>query len=384
MFRSLILFCLSCLPVAAHADDLRTSAARLQAAQQAMRRHVSADGLEVDSSPAAVAALQAQWNAARDVVAALLDRDPGVTPVGLVRQAKHSAGLDVEALRLDPDALLVAARSGALATVFIMHRGADGAYRSALALDTPQAVPDSRMPELAAWLPSHAGNRCLASVPQAAAKRCGPLSVDRLIPLPSEAGGARRFAVLADQVAVAGGTIRYQISIWRWDGRLATPLLMRTLFGVLGDTVFGEQDARGFALHGDENYSSLSACGECHGRQTIWRFDLPPTGAAPPHIRSLSPELDLVDRLYTRLFAHRPATDIAAPSVIGRLRNVELDMMNSWRYLGRSGGARLLCLDAMGFDRPQIFRIVHRAGKPFIADVTFARLHACDGPGSHD
>jgi hypothetical protein len=40
----------------------------------------------------------------------------------------------------------------------------------------------------------------------------------------------------------------------------------------------------------------------------IWRFDLPPIGAAAPRIHSLSPELDLVDRLYARLIANRPAT----------------------------------------------------------------------------
>ena len=41
----------------------------------------------------------------------------------------------------------------------------------------------------------------------------------------------------AHQIAAAGGTLRYQISIWRWDGHIATLLLLtRTLFQVITDT----------------------------------------------------------------------------------------------------------------------------------------------------
>jgi len=381
MLKSLLMFCLACLPIAAHADDAETAATRFREAQQAVRAQTTADGFEVDSSPAAVTALQAQWAAARDLVAALLDREPGVTPAALTRQAKRSAGLGIHALRLDPSAILIDAESGQFGTVFLMNRGTDGAYRPVLALDAPRAAPDRRMPELTAWLPAQAGNRCQDPDPQPRWSRCGPLAVERLIPLPNEAGGARRFAILASRVAAAGGTIRYQISIWRWDGRVATSLLARTLFQLINRPVFAGQDARGVTLHADEEYETLHACGECERRPMVWRFDLPPTGASPPRIRSLAPELDLVDRLYTRLFAHRPAADIAAPSVVARLRNVELDMMNSWRYLGNSRGVRRVCVDATGFEQPQIFSIVQRAGKPFIIGVAFAHPHACDGRG---
>lgn len=383
MPRLLLILGLACLPLAAKADPLAAAAARYQQAHRQMVRHTKFDGQEVDASQAAVVALRRQWAAARDLVAALLDRDPAMKPAALARQARRSAGLDIQALRLDPNAMLVAARSGEIGTAFILRRSDDGAYRAAFALDAPQGAPDSRMPELAAWLPSQAGDKCRDPRPEHRWSRCGPLAVEDLVPLPNEAGGTRRFAVLAHQVTPAGGTIRYQVSIWRWDGRVATPLLARTLFGVLGDAPLMGQDARGFTLGAEENYQSLNVCGECHGRQMIWRFDLPATGATPPRIRSLSLELDLVDRFYTRLFAHQPATDIAAPAVIARLHDIELDMMNGWRDLGTSGGARLLCLDALGFDQPQIFHITRRAGRAFIADVTFAQPHACDGPGSH-
>lgn len=367
----------------AHAADPATAAAGFRQAHQLVVSISSADGFEVDSSPGAVTAVQAQWAAGRDFVVALLDRDRNPAPVAVARAARRDAGLDLYLLRLDADTFLVSMQAGAFGTVFVAHRGPDGHYRPAVALDAMPIASHARMPELAAWQPAQSGKDCQFRLPQPHWNRCGPLAVDRLIRLPDETGGARRFAILADRVAAAGGTVRYQVSIWRWDGRAATPLLARTLFQVLDKPVFASQDARGFTLHADEEYESLHACGECAGRQTIWRFDLPLTGARQPRIRSISPELDLVDRLYTRLFAHQPAPDLAAPSVIAKLSHVELDMLNSWSYLGESRGARLLCVDALGFEKPQIFRIVHRGQKLWIADVGFARAHACEAPGSH-
>ena len=384
LFRSLLTLCLACLPIAAHAMDPAIAATRFGQAHRAVGAHTTADGLVFESGAPAVAALNAQWAAARDLVAALLDRQPGITPAALARQARHDAGLTLYALRLDPGAVLISVQSGAFGTAFIMQADAGRRHRAALSLDARPAAGDSRMPELAAWQSASAGQDCSSHQPEPAWSRCGPVAVSRLIPLPNEGSGARRFAILAYQVTPAGGTEREQISIWRWDGHVATPLLTRTLYQAITQATWRGRDARGFSLRAKENYTSLPACDECDGRQTIWRFDLPPVGAAPPRIRGVSPELDLVDRLYTRLFAHRPAADLAAPSVIAKLSHVELDMLNRWRYLGAgAGGARRLCVDALGFERPQIFRIVPHYGKLWIADVTLARPHACDGKGDH-
>lgn len=377
LLRLLVLAGLFCCSTAAIATSAERAAGQYRRAQAVVAGHYVGNGTQLDGSRAAAAALAAQWAAARNLVAALLDRDPPLSSRALAARAKQ-AGLDIDPLRLDANSLLVDAESGEFGTVFLLTRAHDGTYRNALALDSPARPADGYFPELAAWLPSHAGNLCRDPLPQPQWSRCGPLSVERLIPLPSETGGARRFAILAYHVTPAGGTVRYQVSIWRWDGRTATPLLARTLFQVLGNPAFAGQDARGFTLHADEKYQALIACGTCQGRRMTWRFDLPPAGAAPPRIRSVSPELDLVDPFYTRLFAHRPVAHLAAPAVIARLKHVELDMLSSWRYLGQTRGTRLLCVDAMGFDRPQIFRIVTRGGKPWIADVAFAAPHACD------
>jgi len=382
MLKSLLMLCLACLPLAAHAGDAETAATRFREAQQAVHAHTSADGFEVDSSPAAVTALQAQWAAARDLVAALLDRAPGIAPATLTRQAKRSAGLAVYALRLDPNAILIDADSGAFGTVFLFRRGDDGRYQPVLALDAAAGERVRLAPALAAWQPGNAGSSC-RSRRSGEWYRCGPMTVERLIRLPAEADGGRRFAILGSYVLPMGGTVPHQLTIWRWDGRTATPLLARTFAQTLTQPVFVEEDKRGFALRVKEEFQSFTACEECGGRQTTWRFDLPATGAAPPRVRSLSTELDLVDRFYARLAAHRPTGDLAAPSVAARLRDMEVNMLGSWRYLSRGKADSQICVDAISFDRPQIFRIVRRGGRLWIANVAFARPHACGGPGAH-
>jgi len=383
MFRSLVVLCLSCLPIAAHALDRGTAATRFREAHRAVSAHISADGFLLDSSPAAATALDAQWAAARDLVAALLDRQPELAPAALTRQAKHSAGLGVYALRLDPDAVLVDTESGEFGTAFLFRRGDDGHYHSVFALHETAAARAGPTAALAAWRSVNAASICRSRPSEGEWYRCGPMAVQRLIPLQAEAAGGRRFAILGSYVVPMGGTVPFQLTIWRWDGRSATLLLARTLSQTLTQPVFVGEDARGFTLRVKEQHQSFSASEEGGGRQMIWRFDLPATGAAAPRIRAMSPELDLVDRLYARLAAHRPTGDLAAPSVAARLRNVEVNMLNSWRYLGRDRAITKICVDTISFDRPQIFRIVRRAGRLWIADVAFARPHACGGPGAH-
>lgn len=382
LLRTLLIVSLACVPLVARAADPARAASRFQQAHARVSRHTTGNGFEVDPSPAATAALQAQWAAVRDLVVALLDRQPQIALASLARQARRSAGFGLYAFPLDSGTLLVSATSGEFGTVFLLHRGADGRYRTALALDAPAAEAGDAMPELSAWQPAHAGNDCRTQRPEPAWSQCGPMAVERLIRLPNEAGGARRFAILGDHVAAMGGTERYQVSIWRWDGRSATLLLSRTLFQALGHPLFVAQDTRGFTLRARGAFQAFSACEECGGRQMIWRFDLPPVGAAAPRIHSFAPELDLVDRLYARLAAHKPTADLAAPSVIARLRNVEVNMLSRWRYMSGTADGRRICVDTISFERPQIFRIVRRSGKLWIADLTFAHPHACDGAGA--
>jgi len=288
MFRSLVVLCLSCLPIAAHALDRGTAATRFREAHRAVSAHISADGFLLDSSPAAATALDAQWAAARDLVAALLDRQPELAPAALTRQAKHSAGLGVYALRLDPDAVLVDTESGEFGTAFLFRRGDDGHYHSVFALHETAAARAGPTAALAAWRSVNAASICRSRPSEGEWYRCGPMAVQRLIPLQAEAAGGRRFAILGSYVVPMGGTVPFQLTIWRWDGRSATLLLARTLSQTLTQPVFVGEDARGFTLRVKEQHQSFSASEEGGGRQMIWRFDLPATGAAAPRIRAIA------------------------------------------------------------------------------------------------
>lgn len=238
------------------------------------------------------------------------------------------------------------------------------------------------MPDLAAWQPTQAGMKCASETANRTWSRCGPMDVGKLIALPDEKTGARRFAIVGTYVKPAGGTIPYQVSIWRWNGRAATPLTLRTFAQAIEKPVFVSQDQRGFTLRLRAEYAAFPACGACSGRQLSWRFALPAVGVAPLRTNSLSPEMDLVDSLYAARNAGKSATSFAAPTVVAAIRDVEVDMLKNWRLLPAGTAAtKLLCVDADGFDRPQIFQITTRGGRPFIADVTFADSHACDRRG---
>src|SRR4051812_987067 len=122
-----------CAPAASHAPA-GSRLERFRVAHAALQPHVTSDGFGVDRSAAASAALCAQWSAARDVATDWLNRHPAGSLASLGQYAKP-AGLILAATPLDRESLLVSASSGAFGTVFLLHRGLDGQYRSFLALD---------------------------------------------------------------------------------------------------------------------------------------------------------------------------------------------------------------------------------------------------------
>lgn len=388
--KLLFAFALACLPAvpaaaaaAPHDTAVAQAARQFTQARHTVERHSGAQGFEIDDTPGAAAALTAQWAAARRLVVALLDRQPGLSPAALANLASRAAGLRLEIVRLDRASLLVAAQSGQVGTAFLLHREAGGRYRPALMLDQPSNGQGDSAPELAAWRPERAGKSCRARRAASAWAQCGPIAADHLIHLPDEVGGARRFALVGVYVTPAGGTVPYQLSIWRWDGRTATPLSLRTFSQFVEAPALVGQGPRGFTLHVKGAFQSFSTCDGCAGRQMEWRFELPPAGVAPPIVRSLAPELDLIDRLYARLASGKPAADLAAPSVLSALRGrTEAGMVGPWRLLSQRAGVNTLCVDSISFERPQIFRIISREGRPWVAGMTLGAAHACNGPGS--
>ncbi|WP_442679767.1 hypothetical protein ACSBM8_00750 [Sphingomonas sp. ASY06-1R] len=380
LLASLGLVLVGAAPTLSHAAGA-SALEQFRRAHLALAPHVASDGIGIDNSPAAIDALRAQWAAARAVALDALNRRPAGTPAALARYAKP-AGLALDATPLDRDTFLVSAGSGAFATVFLLHRPANGSYRAALAFDNLPPATLRTHSALAAWSPASIGSKCQSGPGAEAWSRCGPQGLVRVIPLSKETTGARRFAVIGDYVTSAGGTEAYQLSIWRWDGRAATPLLVRTMTQSIEEPLIVRTDKSGFTLRRRDEFEGFGCGGPCVGRQMELRFDMPPVGATPPRVRSLDPDVDLVDQVFARLSAHQPTADLAAPAVVAHIKDLDVGGVGPWRMLGTGRTGRRLCLDAIGFDRPRIFHIATRAGRPWIAQVTVAQPHACDGRGS--
>jgi hypothetical protein len=156
--------------------------------------------------------------------------------------------------------------------------------------------------------------------------------------LPSDAKGHPRFYVQAWYTHVAGATFKGQLSLWLWNGHSAVPIYVTSyaveadheMFKAAGDTL-------SFESKGD--YETLSPCGSCGARETLWSTTLSKANEVkilPP--TSLTPELDLVDELYTRVRNHQAADDLASPAALAVIQR-------SWNDPARNGAAELFFND---------------------------------------
>ena len=215
--------------------------------------------------------------------------------------------------------------------------------------------------------------------------------------LSDEANGARRFAVVGRYVKEMGATDGYQVSIWRWSGRAAEPLLTYTLNQMADDPVVASVGSNKLTVHEKGEFKRLFACGACSGRQLEVVFDLSQRGAHLAETRSLVPELDAVDDLYDRLFQSKSTDSFASPAVATALMatvraqraealriksDPTLGMLMNWK-LAKRAGTTILCLSTDSLEAPQLFTLGRQGGVLRIKAVKNVSANACDGPGSH-
>jgi hypothetical protein len=140
--------------------------------------------------------------------------------------------------------------------------------------------------------------------------------------LPPDARGRPRFYIQAGYAQEAGGTRGAQLSVWLWDGRAATPLYVSSY------ATGGEAEGQGATVDGDDirigrkdHFVTLDPCGACDGRQVVHRLKVMPDD----HLEdlgtvSLTPELDLVDEIYTDIREGRMAQQLASQPVLALMR----------------------------------------------------------------
>lgn len=361
------------------------------------------DNAFLKDGPGPAAAVQREWISARAWLGEWMRLHPAAPAPAAAAALQAAVGVrpdafEVTAAALDARSLLVTATSGSLGDAFILRRGDDGRVVTAWAVEAPGAAAAAAYPAIQAWSPSRADSGCGERRPRADRAACGPLTAGAGV-LPAEADGARRFYLDGIYGQDAGATGGQLVTVWRWDGRVATPLLARTFsFMIDQSQPLVAVDARHMRVGSKGDWRETFACGGCEGRQTTTEVVLPDRGASWGAATSLTPEVDAVDALYDRVAHGRPADDLAEPAVLAAVRaqvrasRAEtppgkddpypsvLSMLMSWKATSQ-GGRRLLCLSTD--TGAQLFTLVRAGGGLRVTAVRGVDEKTCEGAGSH-
>lgn len=167
----------------------------------------------------------------------------------------------------------------------------------------------------------------------------------------SDAQGRSRFYIEAEYAQPFGATRGHQLSVWLWDGHVATPLYVTSY------NIYSDADNQGVTAEGNVlrigakgSYRTLWDC--CGGRQLVRRIKLNESDRVEElGTTSLTPEMDLIDTLYTRVKSRQPAGDLASPAAMSVIegswdapdRRGPLLLVNEAEEVTGEPGHRQLC-----------------------------------------
>lgn len=327
-----------------------TAQERYRAAAAEVQTH-SDEFSDLDGSEAAVEALDRLWDAFQDWSAAYLQAHPQIGEKDL-EAAAPTAGKSGEppwVFELQPGLFAVVARFGSKADVFLLNR-------SGVVWDIRKTPPVRKGIE--EWSTRH-NRACYDRTTKKPGGYCGPSFDYALVePVPPDRQGRLRFSIDADY-AGNGGTRLHQFSIWRWDGRNATPLFLGTHAVIENDEPVVRQQGDVLLVQVKDEYKTLGAYGCCAGRQMVWRIRVSPDDVSDLGQSPVIPELDAVDALFAQLLLGRDASQLATPAVIAavkpilawraRYENVRKNQVREVAMIGtsavrRRGNESKLCL----------------------------------------
>ncbi|MGD0941103.1 MAG: hypothetical protein ABR905_15470 [Terracidiphilus sp.] len=158
----------------------------------------------------------------------------------------------------------------------------------------------------------------LWAVLESCAYHCGPMVVDKVLPLPPTEKGLYRFAIDAFQ-ATNGGTMEVQFSVWEWNGKEANPEAIQSYNHVVDQ---GAVHIRGnlVRIATKEPTNTIAPCGGCPEPRGEWTLLLTPDGTKDLGHRFRTPELQWADRLLTTIAASGDASSMATSDVIDAIR----------------------------------------------------------------
>jgi len=281
------------------AQFVRTTTA-VKAALVRVNRHIDDMGDALNDAPGTPALLDGLWSAVRHWAAVRLDAGQSVRSIvaearGVFGDHSPPGWQTLSALRLDSDSIAFGVNMSPLGTVFILRRRGPDTFTTAMDIGNPHTWGGAKAGDFAAWQSRNATERAQAGDHRGDVR---PLRPVKLVRLPNESDGAERFAVVGNRAQIAGGLLRFQVSIWRWRRVLATPLLTVNLSQTIELPVIAHVGRARLVLQEKGHFSQFYTCAECAGRQLALTVDLPARGARLGAVRSLTPQLDLADTFF--------------------------------------------------------------------------------------
>jgi hypothetical protein len=261
------------------------------------------DGSQLNHPALTRGLVQQAWDSLGDFVAWRAGRPlPRAAPAYAEALSELGPRPSTTLTQLDPRTTIISVGDAGIGHVMIFTQARD--HIDVWHIDTAAPKTGEGFAALSCWTPL--GDR---------GRPCSPNAIGVL---PDNAAGAHRFYVNAGYAQAAGGTRGSQLSIWRWNGHAAEPLYVESY--VTG----GDAPAEGASVAGDvirigkkARYQTLDPCGACDGSQQVERLAV----TADDHIDnlgtvSLTPELDLLDQIYTRVRQNQDVGELASQAAL--------------------------------------------------------------------
>jgi hypothetical protein len=240
--------------------------------------------------------------------------------------------------QLDPRTTIITVNDPGIGHVMIFTQAGD--HINVWHIDTAAPKSGDAFAALTCWTPSRERGR-----------PCAPNAIGVL---PDNAAGTHRFYVNAGYAQGAGGTRGSQLSIWRWNGHAAEPLYVQSY------STGGDAPGQGASVEGDVirigqkgRFQTLDPCGACDGRQLVERLAVRSDDRIDNlGTVSLTPELDVLDQVYTRVRQNQDVAGLASEAALPLIqrswqpmvgREVHNLFINEAQTVTQDGGRTQLC-----------------------------------------
>ncbi len=250
-------------------------------------------------------------------------------------------------LDLGHDLILAAPFNGEAGSVFLLGPTGRGlGILWSIANTAPQ--PNDPHDLVGAWKPDRAGEACRDEGTIHKPGSCGPLYASLRL-LPPDSSGRPRFYIDAGYAQSAGFTIGKQTTVWTWNKDHAE-LQWSDWYDYMIDQSQGTAFANGIlSVASKSEFQNFYSCGMCAERQVVHEVLIEPTGVRDLGSKSMVPELDLVDTLFSAIIHKRPTSQIASSQVTALLRpqllHTSAGMLDGSLVTHTATGATV-CLDA--------------------------------------